>query len=106
MKTYNEFLAESYAPSLIKDKSGDTEFGIMKNEDGVYFQIGNERFQTSKHSKEAVLKVLQGGGKWKGQMGTKQVGIAIEGNMGYFKIGDEQYILSAKAFKELKAAFK
>ncbi|BAQ22809.1 hypothetical protein AU156_gp291 [Edwardsiella phage PEi20] len=106
MKTYDEFLTESYAPGVISDKSGDTHFGLMKNDDGVYFQIGAERFQTSKYSKDAVLKVLQGGGKWKGKMGTKEVGVAIEGNMAYFKIGDEQYILSAKAFKELKAAFK
>ena len=106
MKTYDEFLTESYAPGVISDKIGDTHFGLTKNDDGVYFQIGTERFQTSKYSKDAVLKVLKGGGKWTGKMGTKEIGVAIEGNMGYFKIGDEQFILSHKALKELKAAFK
>lgn len=106
MKTYNEFLTESTAPGVIKDKIGDTEFGIMKNTDGVYFQIGSERFQTSKYSKDAVLKVLQGGGKWKGKMGTKEIGVAIEGGMAYFKIGDEQFILNSKARKELSNLFK
>lgn len=106
MKTYQEFLTESDAPGVLRDKIGSTEFGIMKNDDGVYFQIGSERFQTSKLSKDAVLKVLKGGGKWKGQMGTKEIGVAIEGGMAYFKIGDEQFILNPKARKELSSMFK
>lgn len=37
MKSYNE-------SAVIKDKEGSLNFAIMQNADGVYFQIGNERF--------------------------------------------------------------
>lgn len=108
MKTYQEFLVESLAPGVLSDKIGSTSFGLTTNDDGVYFQIGNERFQSSKATKEAILKVLKGGGKWQGAGGAggKQAGIAIEGKMAYFKIGDETFILNTKARRELTAMFK
>lgn len=115
MKSFIEYLTESRAVELfnestdvIKDKIGSKNFGIMKNADGVYFQIGNERFQSSKATADAILKVLKGGGTWKGKGGSggKEAGIAIEGKQAYFKIGDETFILNTKARNELSKMFK
>ncbi len=108
IKTYNEFLVESAINETksIDDSEGSLKFGLSKNADGVFFQIGNERFQTSKYSKAAVEAVLKSGGKWKGKEGTKEIGIAVDGGMAYFKIGDEQFIMSARGRKELAKLYK
>lgn len=108
MKSYQEFLTESVAPGVLNDKIGGKAFGLTTNDDGVYFQIGNERFQSSKATKAAILKVLKGGGTWQGAggAGSKQAGISIDGATAYFKIGDETFILNTKARRELTAMFK
>lgn len=108
MKTYKEFITEAtpLVEATIKDKEGSTQFGLVSGKEGTYFQIGSERFQTSKLQDAAVAKVLKSGGKWKGTEGSTQVGIAIDNDSAFFRIGDESFTLSSKAFKELKAAFK
>ncbi|AKU43780.1 hypothetical protein CPT_Merlin134 [Citrobacter phage Merlin] len=115
MKTYKEFLTESQSKieentpiveATIKDKEGSTNFSLVSGKDGTFFQIGSERFQTSKLQDAAVAKVLRGGGKWKGTEGSTQIGIAVDNNSAFFRIGGESFTLSSKAFKELKAAFK
>lgn len=105
MKTYKEFLTES---TVVSDKNGSSDFGLTTNADGVYFQIGNERFQTSKATKEAVLAVLKGDGTWKGKgAGGKEAGIAIDrkNKSAYFKIGEETFILNPSAYKKLLSMF-
>ncbi|AHY25124.1 hypothetical protein AVV36_gp286 [Pectobacterium bacteriophage PM2] len=109
MMTFNEFLMES-SNSVIKDKEGSLEFGLMKNADGVYFQIGTERFQSGKATKDAILAVLTGDGRWQGggAAGGKRAGIAVDRKekMAYFKIGDESFILGKAAYKQLLDMFK
>lgn len=109
MKTYQDFVlseASLQESKSMTDNEGSLTFGLSTNDDGVFFQIGNERFQTSKYAKAAVLQVLKSGGKWKGKEGGKQVGIAVEGGMAYFRIGDEQFIMSNKGRRTLAAMFK
>ncbi|ARW57572.1 hypothetical protein [Kosakonia phage Kc304] len=110
MKTYKEFLAESLVPGVLKDKEGSLQFGLTTNDDGVYFQIGNERFQSSKSTKDAILKIMKGDGKWQGggAAGGKQAGISInrKEKLAYFKIGDESFILSNRAYSDFLKMFK
>ncbi|AHJ86973.1 hypothetical protein STP4a_119 [Salmonella phage STP4-a] len=110
MKTYDEFITEALlsqiAEATIKDTEGSTKFALVTDKDGVYFQIGNERFQTSKLQTTAIVKVLRDGGKWKGSEGSTQIGVAVDNDSAFFRIGAESFTLSSKAFKELKAAFK
>lgn len=112
MKSYNEFINENYIneSAVLKDKEGSLNFAIMQNDDGVYFQIGNERFQSSKATKDAILSVLKGNGKWKGggAAGGKQTGIAVNRaeKMAYFRIGDETFILGNKAYGDFIKMFK
>lgn len=110
MKTYDEFITEAVLSQIseatIKDAEGSTKFSLVTDKDGVYFQIGTERFQTSKLQTAAIAKVLRGGGRWKGFEGSTQIGVAVDDDSAFFRIGSESFTLSSKAFKELKAAFK